>query len=188
MEMILCHLPDEGLPFSLAPGIRSEQSKRRLLWNVSVGVEDLCGRALWTNKILCYGKPLRSKRRLSPNHVLSRSYLIICNLSNFCCGNTDSRKYIRLTNISILKEKNKTLMIPKIIFCHFIAQRSIQQSSTRESAFSAVVWFTYSTSSWPAVRYSYNDAQEVSILRKFMWYKMSNFLKPWEGDLYCFHS
>lgn len=83
MEVILCHFPDEGLPFSLAPDIRSERSKRRLLWNLSVGVEDLCGHALWTNKILCYHKPLRSKRRLSPNHVLSWSYLIMCNLSNF---------------------------------------------------------------------------------------------------------
>lgn len=86
MEVTLCHFsaePDGGLPFSLAPGTRSEWSKRRLLWHSSVRVKGLCGHALWTSKILCYCKPLRSMHRLSPNHVLSRSYLIIFNLSNF---------------------------------------------------------------------------------------------------------
>lgn len=77
-------------------------------------------------------------------------------------------------------------MIAKIISCQFIAQRSIQQSSAPEPAFSAVVWFTYSASSWPVVRYSYNDTQRVSILRKFMWCKMSNFLKPREGYYIAF--
>lgn len=57
--------------------------QKGLLWNLSVGVEDTCGHALWANKILCYHTPLRSKRRLPPNHVLSWSYLIMCNLSNF---------------------------------------------------------------------------------------------------------
>lgn len=105
MEVILCHFPDEGLQFSLAPGIRSEQSKRRLLWNSSVGVEDLRGHALWTSKILCYRKPLRSKRRLSPNHVLSRSYLIMCNLRNFCVATQTQENKFSLTTLVSFKRK-----------------------------------------------------------------------------------